>query len=107
MGSTSSDAAQKTPLTMGSGRRRRVGGARLQHGWVPLDRKTLFGTEVWSWPLAWRMVYVAILGQANYEPGACVIDGQEVAIPVGSLVIGSRSFAEFCGVSRQQLRDAL
>jgi hypothetical protein len=87
-------------------RRQHLRPARLHGGWVGVWR-SLMDHPLWNAPAAWIKIYIALLMQANYEPGTWQVGTQQVTVPAGSLVIGTISFAEICGVSRQQLRSAL
>jgi hypothetical protein len=76
-------------------------------GWLKLWRR-VYDHDLWlTCPEAWFRVFLAIIGNAAYEPTVFRIGESELPVPVGSLVIGSDEFSKFCRVTRNQLRSAL
>lgn len=76
-------------------------------GWVKIWRQIFF-SDIWGeCPHSWFRVFIALIGCANHDEKVERFKGQTIIVKPGSVTIGSIEFAQFCGVSRQQLRSAL
>ena len=69
--------------------------------------RAMYEHPIWKRPMATRLVWITILGYANFTEKEWLYKGTLVAIPSGTWITTQDHLAELSGVSRKQVRNAI
>ncbi len=74
------------------------------NGWIKIWRAIQHHHIVRQMPHAYLTVWLLLLVNARREPGSYYIRGKQIALPAGSLLIGTVEFSRLCKVPPTTLR---
>ena len=69
--------------------------------------RRMFFHPVWKRPMATRLVWITILGNANFKENDWLRKGERITIPAGTFITTQDHLAELAGVTRKQVRSAI
>jgi hypothetical protein len=69
--------------------------------------RAMYEHPIWKRPMATRLVWITILGYANFTEKEWLYKGTRVIVPSGTWITTQDHLSELAGVSRKQVRSAI